>query len=121
MVLELTAQGSLYSGYEWVPVLRKFHEYQKAYGEIEEARRENYCWEKSVVAGGAIVRMRNHPIGILLSDLSYGVDLDEAVRKYEAMAAPANYKRPKAICTKKRNTVIAKITGAASRAVKNIF
>jgi hypothetical protein len=46
-------------------------------------------------------KIRNHSIGVLLVDLSKGVDLDEAVRKYEAIVAPANYKRPKAIFTKK--------------------
>jgi hypothetical protein len=100
-VLELTAQGSLYKGDEWAPALRKFQEYQKAYAIIEAARRENYVWEKSVVVGEVIGRIRNHSIGVLLSDISNGVDLDEAVRKYEAMVAPASYKRPKAIYTKK--------------------
>ena len=100
-VLELTAQGSLYKGDEWVPALRKFQEYQKSYAKIEAGRRENYVWEKSVAAGEVIGRIRNHSIGVLLSDISAGADLDEAVRKYEAVVAPANYKRPKAIYTKK--------------------
>jgi hypothetical protein len=100
-VLELTAQGSLYKGEEWALVLRKFREYQKAYAKIEPGRRDNYCWEKSVVVGEMIGRIRNHSIGVLLADISNGVDLDEAVRKYEAMVAPTNYKRPKAIYTKK--------------------
>ena len=100
-VLELTAQGSLYKGDEWVPVLRKFQEYQKAYAKVEAACRENYCWEKSIVVGNVIGRIRNHSIGTLLTDISNGIGLDEAVRKYEAMVAPASYKRPKAIYTKK--------------------
>ena len=37
----------------------------------------------------------------MLIDISEDVDLDVAVRKYEAVMAPANYKRPKAIYTKK--------------------
>jgi hypothetical protein len=101
LTLELTVQGSLYKGEEWVPVLRKFQEYQKAHTKIEPGHRENYCWEKPVIAGEVIGRIRNHSIGVLLSDISNGVDLDEAVRKYEAIVAPANYKRPKVIYTKK--------------------
>jgi hypothetical protein len=34
-------------------------------------------------------------------DLSAGMDLDAAVRKFEAMVAPANYKRPTALVTPK--------------------
>ena len=40
-------------------------------------------------------------IGVLLVDISEGMDLDAAVRRYEQIVAPYNYKRPKAIYTKK--------------------
>jgi hypothetical protein len=100
-VLELTSQGSLYKGEEWVPVLNKFLGCQKEYAKVGPEDRGGYCWEKSVTAGEVIGRIRNHSIGVLLTDISNGVDLDEAVRKYEAMVAPANYKRPKAVYTKK--------------------
>ena len=46
-------------------------------------------------------RIRNRSMGTLLVDLSEGMDLDLAVKKYEQIVAPANYKRPKAIFTKK--------------------
>ena len=100
-VLELTAQGSLYKGDEWVGVLKKFLEYKKEYGKIPAEKQDLYCWEKSVTAGDVIGRIRNHSIGVLLTDISEGVDLNEAVSKYEAIVAPSNYKRPKAIYTQK--------------------
>ena len=58
----------------------------------------------------SIGRIRNHSIGTLLVDISNNIDLDVAVGKFEAMVAPANYRRPKAIFTKKmledaKNTV----------------
>ena len=56
---------------------------------------------KSLAAGISIGRIRNHSIGVLLVDVSEGVDLDTAVKRYEQIVAPANYKRPKAIFTKK--------------------
>ena len=40
-------------------------------------------------------------IGTLLVNVSNDMDLDTAVKKYEQIVAPANYKRPKAIFTKK--------------------
>lgn len=46
-------------------------------------------------------RIRNHSIGTLLVNISEGMELDTAVKKYEQIVAPANYKRPKAIFTKK--------------------
>ena len=36
-----------------------------------------------------------------MTDISEGIDLDSAVRRYETIVAPTNYKRPKAIYTKK--------------------
>ena len=100
-VLELTAQNSLYKGEEWKSVLLDFRKYKKEYDELCVDARENYCWEKSVIAGPVIGRIRNHSIGTLLVNISEDMDLDQAVRKYEAIVAPTNYKRPKAIFTQK--------------------
>ncbi len=101
-VLELISQNSLYRGEEWKGALDQFLKYQKAYEKIKsEEMKENFLWEKSAAAGGAVGRIRNHSMGTLLINLSEGMDLDEAVKKYEQIVAPANYKRPKAIFTKK--------------------
>lgn len=100
-VLELIGQNSLYKGEEWKTVLEAFQKHQKAYEALSPEERELYTWEQSIVAGPVIGKIRNHSIGALLVDLSKGMDLDEAVRRYEAMVAPTNYKRPKAIFTAK--------------------
>lgn len=100
-VLELIMQNSLYKGEEWKTVLMEFLKYKKDYEKTPENERENYAWEKSIKAGIVIGKIRNHSIGTLLVNISEGMDLDTAVRKYEQIVAPANYKRPKAIYTKK--------------------
>lgn len=101
-VLELIAQNSLYKGEEWAAPLSEFLKYKREYMQISDAtEKENYAWEKSMTAGISIGRIRNHGIGVLLVNISEDMDLDLAVKKYEQIVAPANYKRPKAIYTKR--------------------
>jgi hypothetical protein len=100
-VLELISQGSLYRGEEFQELVSKFLDYKKEYENIPFEERELYYWEKVNDAGKHIGRIRNHAIGTLLLNISEAEDLDSAVRKYEAIMAPSNYKRPKAIYTKK--------------------
>lgn len=98
-VLELIAQGSIYRAEEWKPTLEKFRGYLTGFQKAE--RQDLFVWHFARHVGAAVSRIRNHSIGVLLVDVSEGVDLETAVRKYEAIMAPANYKRPKAIFTKK--------------------
>lgn len=101
-VLELTNQNSLYKGNEWKASLEKLLSIQKKYNKLaNDSERNTFCWEISIEVGPAIGRIKNHSIGVLLQDITAGTDLDEAVRKYEKIVAPTNYKRPKAIFTKK--------------------
>lgn len=101
-VLELIASNSLYRGEEWKIPLTEFRKYKVEYDDIcSDNARELYAWEKSETVGVAIGKIRNHSIGVLLMDISEGMNLEQAVRRYEKIVAPTNYKRPKAIFTQK--------------------
>jgi hypothetical protein len=102
-VLELIASNSLYRGEEWKAPLENFLKFKRefdAFGDDVVAQ-DIYAWEHFKKAGEVVGKIRNHSIGVLLTDISEGMDLDGAVRRYEQIVAPANYKRPKAIYTKK--------------------
>ncbi len=102
IVLELIKTNTLYKGAEWQKILNKFAEYKNEYERLTtEAEKDRFLWEKSVSAGIAVGRIRNHSIGTLLLNISEGMDLDTAVRKYEQIVAPANYKRSKPVFTEK--------------------
>lgn len=100
-ILDLISQKSLYKGEEWQSVLTKFLDLHKVYHDLPDESKDCFCWKTSVEVGGVIGKIRNHSIGVLLTDITEGKDLNEAVRRYESIVAPTNYKRPKAIFTKK--------------------
>lgn len=100
-VIEIISQGSLYKGEEWLKALKEFKQLKKEYSSLRGGVKKHlYVWEKAAGISGATAKIKNHSIGVLLTDISDGMDLEEAVRKYEVIVAPANYKRPKAIFTK---------------------
>jgi len=99
IVLELIDQNSLYRGEEFKSVINSFVSYKEKYEAISDDEKDNWCWVNSIQ--NPVSRIRNTAIGTLLIDLSEGMDIDEAVTKFEKVMAPSNYKRPKAIFTKR--------------------
>lgn len=100
-VLELIAQNSLYRGKEFEGLVRGFKSDKQVYDRLPDEKKTAYVW---MAPGGASMnrlRIRNTAIGTLLVNLSEGMDVDAAVTAFEKVVAPANYKRPKAIFTKK--------------------
>ena len=101
-VLELINQGSLYRGEEYKHIVSAFRQWKDEYDRIEDAAaRDIFLWDKTGHnANSAAMRIRGTAIGTLLTDISGGMNLDEAVRRFETMVAPTNYKRTKPLFTK---------------------
>lgn len=102
-VIDLCESNNLYQGDTYYKMVKAFREYKAKYLEAIEhgLNSKTFAWENSVKAGFDVCRIRNRAIGTLLVDLSVGMDVEEAVRRYEVVTAPANYRRPKPIFTKK--------------------
>jgi hypothetical protein len=101
-VLELIRQGSLYRGEEYKHIVQKFRELKIKFDKLSsDKEKELFSWEQSISVDGSTAKIRNTAIGTLLVNLSEGMDLEEAVGKYESVTAPMNYKRSKPLFTKK--------------------
>lgn len=100
-VLELIAQNSLYRGKEFERVVKVFKTHKIEYNNTPAENKDAYVWLAPAWGDMGQLRIRNTAIGTLLVNLSEGMDVDSAVTAFEKVVAPANYKRPKAIFTKK--------------------
>ncbi|MGD2065609.1 MAG: hypothetical protein PVI43_00380 [Candidatus Bathyarchaeota archaeon] len=104
IVLDLIGQNSLYRGDQYKRQLAAFKGLQSAYyllwnaSHSNEKKQENFAW-KYCIEDSSVSHIRNSSIGTLLVDLSEGMDLEKAVKRYDKVTAPANYKRPSALVT----------------------
>ena len=102
-VLELIAQSSLYRGEEHKFALEAFAKLQAEASTARGASDRSldlFVWSRIGSTPPSVARIRNTAIGTLLIDLSNGKEIDEAVKAFEVVVAPANYKRPTALVTK---------------------
>lgn len=107
-VASLIEQNVLYRGAEFaqsVNEYRTLHAQHKALPDGEA--RSLFCWAN---AEHRAARLRNTAIGTLLQDLSEGKELEDAVKAFERMVAPTNYKRTTTLITPSMvNAALAKI------------
>ena len=97
-VQDLIKEGSLYRGNEFLSIVKQMGQLLNETDSLTPEQLELYCWTKSV-QNPSLCRIKNTVIGTLLVAITEGEDLETAVRKYEAMVAPTNYKRPTALVT----------------------
>lgn len=101
IVDELIKSNTLYKGSEWESSIRQLKEQKDKIKGMSDEQVNLYAWRKAKGLPVTVSKIRNTSLGTLLIDLSEGMDVDRAVSRYEKVVAPANYKRPKAIYTKK--------------------
>ena len=93
-VLDLIESNSLYRGAEFLSAVREFAAMKTAYMQAPDAGL--FVWAN---LDSRSARFRNTAIGTLVTDLSEGVAVDDAVRMFESKVAPLNYKRTTALIT----------------------
>ena len=102
IVIDLISDKAIYRGEEHLKAVKEFRVLKNAFSKLNSDRaRELFVWEN---IHNPAVRFRNTVIGTLITDLSDGVDLEKAVKTFEAKVAPQNYKRPTALITKRMVT-----------------
>ena len=100
-VLELISQNSLYRGEENKHAVSTFRVVKRDFNALAQGDRDAFVWSKIKELPVSVTKIRNTAIGTLLVDLSEGMELEDAVKRFEAVVAPTNYKRPTALVTPK--------------------
>jgi len=100
MVLELIDENNLYRGDQYKSQLEQFLIVQKEFNSVETSNNpSNFVWA-CCAEHPELAHIRNSAIGTLLVNLSENMELEVALKKFEDITAPTNYKRPKAVVTK---------------------
>ena len=93
-VRNLIADNELYRGEQYAAAVTEFITMHGLYHASDN--KNVFVWDHAESRGATL---RNSAIGTLLVDLSEGKDLNEAVRSYDRVVAPQNFKRSKSLIT----------------------
>lgn len=97
-VLDMISSNNLYRGAEHEKEVVAFQKLQTKLLALKGIARDVAFWEYTSEFGAGI---RNNVIGTLLVAISDGEPIENAVKSFETKVAPANYKRPTPVFTKK--------------------
>lgn len=98
-VISMIKENSLYRGSEFLSSVEGAYRLVRKIKSLSGEKAELQKWREAN-ENGVICRFKNSVIGTLVSDISDGVSLTDAVRMFESKVAPHNYKRPTAVVTK---------------------
>lgn len=99
-IKDLIDDNILYKGTEYKNIIEELINLKTNYSKIPQEQIFNYIWKISPNVRREIAGVKNTAIGTLIMDLNEGTELETAVKKYETVVAPENYKRAKPIYTK---------------------
>lgn len=97
---DLIKTGSLYKGDEWEHQVSSAKIAKQKYDTFDGIQQVNYVWNCVFYQNPTVLHMINTSFGVLLKDIEGGMDIIQAVTKFESIVAPENYKRSKPIYTK---------------------
>lgn len=100
LVKDLINQGSLLDGTTHLYKIEQIIPLKREYDSLAQNQKDNWCWLKSYKLPFA--KFRNELIGVLCSELSEGLDLNEACKNWNKRVDPANYMKATAPITKKQ-------------------
>jgi len=99
-VLSLINDNLIYRGQEFKKSLEDFRIHLTNCKNSSDTQKNFYVWNNIRTADNSVL-IKNTVIGTLLVDISEGIDQESAVKSFESKVAPTNYKRPKALITKR--------------------
>lgn len=99
-VIDLIETDSIYRGAEHLKSVQAFRAVLEDYIEVRPENRYSWCWHHQQKLQ-ALSLFKNSVIGTLVVDLCEGDLIEAAVKKFETKVAPTNYKRPKALITRR--------------------
>lgn len=99
IVIDLIDENVLYRGEQWANTLKDTQFWQQEYIQLTVEQKNNFLW--TLASSNPDFYLPNSSIGTLLSDLSENMDVERAVKRYENVVAPENYRRPATIFTQK--------------------
>lgn len=99
-VLDLIAANTIYRGAEYHEIVKQLAATMNAMEGMNQHQRDLYSWVHGSKINSISVAY-NSAIGKLMQYLTEGRELESAVRAYEEMVAPGNYKRSSAVVTPK--------------------
>ena len=100
LVQDLINQGSLLDGTAHLHKIAVILPLKQAYDNIPASLRDNWCWVQSYKF--QYVKFRNELIGTLCSELSEGLEINEACQNWNKRVDPANYMKATAPITTKQ-------------------
>ncbi len=88
--------GTIYKGEEHISTVSKFRDAKIKYDSLDSKDKNTFAWSQYSKYPSKI---RNSAIGNLILDIQAGKDIELAVKSFETIVAPQNYKRTTAVVT----------------------